>query len=421
VDDSSSDLGRYVLLAVLVSLSAFFSLAEVALFGANRQRLRQLADRGHLRASIALRLLDTPSRILSTLTVGHILAEAGLVVIAASLAIRRLGLGWGEAVAAAAAAAVVLLAARIVPRSAATRAPDALALLCALPLRAFEVLLWPVTALLARLPFSHAIWERAPVTEEQIRLMVRIGEANGALEEGERKMIHSIFELAETLAREIMVPRVDVQAIPHDAKLLVIVDRAMEEGHSRIPVYRGTIDHIIGVVYVKDLFRYLREGRADVTAADVMRRAHYVPETKKVGELFREMRQNNTHIAIVVDEYGGTAGLVTIEDVLEEIVGEIRDEYDVEEPEPLVMLDERTAIVDARMQLEEVNERLRIDLPPDQVDTLGGFVYSRMGHVPQLGEEITCNGVRIRVEELDGQRIARLRVQKVASPEEARA
>ncbi|MDR5683697.1 MAG: hemolysin family protein [Armatimonadota bacterium] len=421
MDDSSSELGRYFLAAVLVSLSAFFSVAEVALFGANRQRLRQLADEGHLRASVALRLLDTPSRILSTLTVGQLLAEVGLAVVAASLAIRRLGSGWGEVVAVVAAAGIVLLAARIVPRTAAARAPDALAVMCAVPLRAFEVVLWPVTTLLGRLPSGHAIWERAPLTEEHIRLMVRIGEANGALEEGEREMIHSIFELGETLAREIMVPRVDIQAIPHDARLLEIVDRAMEEGHSRIPVYRDTIDHIVGVVYVKDLFRYLREGRTDVTAADVMRRAYYVPETKKVGELFREMRQNNTHIVIVVDEYGGTAGLVTIEDVLEEIVGEIRDEYDVEEREPLVMVDEHTAIVDARMQLDEVNERLRIELPADEVDTLGGFVYSRVGHVPQLGEEITYDGVRIRVEELDGQRIARLRVHKMASAQEARA
>jgi CBS domain containing-hemolysin-like protein len=195
----------------------------------------------------------------------------------------------------------------------------------------------------------------------------------------------------------------------------------MEEGRSRIPVYRGTMDQIVGVVYVKDLFRYLREGRTDVSASDVMRPAYYVPDTKRVGELFREMRQNKTHIMIVVDEYGGTAGLVTIEDVLEEIVGEIRDEYDVEEPEPLVMLDDRTAIVDSRMQLDEVSARLGIALCADQIDTLGGLVYSRTGHVPQLGEEITHNGVRIRVEELDGRRIARLRVEKVASPEEANA
>lgn len=421
MDDSSSELGRYVLLAVLVALSAFFSLAEVALLGANRQRLRELADEGDWRASMALHLLDTPSRVLSTTTVGHLLADVGVVVAVASLAIGRLGFGWGEATAVAVAGAIVLLATRVVPRSAASRAPDSLAIACAVPLRVFEVLLRPVTALLARLRLSDAVWGRAPLGDEDIRLMARIGEANGALGEGEREMIHSIFELGDTLAREIMVPRVDIQAIRHDAQLPEIVDRAMEEGRSRIPVYRGTMDQIVGVVYVKDLFRYLREGKTDVTASDVMRPACYVPETKRVGELFREMRQNKTHIMIVVDEYGGTAGLVTIEDVLEEIVGEIRDEYDVEEPDPLVMLDERTAIVDSRMQLDEVSARLGIALCADQIDTLGGLVYSRTGHVPRLGEEITHNGVRIRVEEMDGRRIARLRVEKVASPEEANA
>jgi putative hemolysin len=420
VEDPGSSLGRYLLFAVLAGVAAFFSLAEVALPRANRQRLRQLSDQGHLRAAVALRLVESPARVLTTLRAGHVLSGlAAAAVLAAELA-PRWG-AWGVWVAVAV-AAPVLLVAEAVPRAAASRAPEAAALWCALPARAATWLLAPVVAavgILARAvgwPLGLRVAWQAPLAQdEELELLARMGEAEGRLEEGEREMIHSIFEFRETLVREIMVPRVDVVAIRHDARLPEIVDLVLEERHSRIPVYRETIDHIVGVVYVKDLFRYLRDGQTEVTAAEVMRPAYYVPETKKVDELFQEMRQKKVHLAIVVDEYGGTAGLVTIEDVLEEIVGEIRDEYDVEEREPLVMLDDHTALVDARMHLEEVNERLGLDLPVGEVDTLGGFVYSRMGHVPQQGEQITHDGVVIRVEELEGQRIARLRVEKLST------
>jgi putative hemolysin len=420
VEDPGSSLGRYLLFAVLAGVAAFFSLAEVALPRANRQRLRQLSDQGHLRAAVALRLVESPARVLTTLRAGHVLAGlAAAAVLAAELA-PRWG-AWGVWVAVAV-AAPVLLVAEAVPRAAASRAPEAAALWCALPARAATWLLAPVVAavgILARAvgwPLGLRVAWQAPLAQdEELELLARMGEAEGRLEEGEREMIHSIFEFRETLVREIMVPRVDVVAIRHDARLPEIVDLVLEERHSRIPVYRETIDHIVGVVYVKDLFRYLRDGQTEVTAAEVMRPAYYVPETKKVDELFQEMRQKKVHLAIVVDEYGGTAGLVTIEDVLEEIVGEIRDEYDVEERESLVMLDDHTALVDARMHLEEVNERLGLDLPVGEVDTLGGFVYSRMGHVPQQGEQITHDGVVIRVEELEGQRIARLRVEKLST------
>ncbi|GBD28280.1 Magnesium and cobalt efflux protein CorC [bacterium HR31] len=425
MEDSGSSLGRYLLFAVLAGVAAFFSLAEVALPRASRQRLRQLSEQGHLPAAVALRLVEAPSRLVSALRVGHALSSVGAAVVLASDLAARFG-SAGAWLAFAVAGGVFLLAVEALPRAAAARSPDRVALWCALPARLSTWLLAPVVALVALLARAAGwvlrvqVRGEAPLAEGELDLVARMEEANGELEAGEREMIHSIFEFRETVVREIMVPRVDVVAARHDAPLGEIVDLVLEEGHSRIPVYRETIDHIVGVVYVKDLFRYLRDGHTQITAAEVMRPAYYVPETKKVDELFQEMRQKKVHLAIVVDEYGGTAGLVTIEDVLEEIVGEIRDEYDVEEREPLVMLDDRTALVDARMHLEEVNERLGLDLPVGEVDTLGGFVYSRMGHVPQQGEQLTYDGVRIRVEELDGQRIARLRVEKLA-PEDAEA
>lgn len=425
--DDSGSLIQYVLLGVLVLLSGFFSLAEVALLASNRRRLRELAEGGSLRASVAVRLLEDPSRLVSTLLVGNTVANLGAAVVATRLAIRWFGLGWGEVIAFVGAAVVVLVLAEIVPKAIASRYREPVALWCAIPVHLLTFLLVPWNTLLSRLayavgwPFGARVPLDHPIlTQEDLRLLVEASEANGSLEAGEREMISSIFEIRETLVREIMVPRVDIKAVPVDATLMQIIDLVLREGHSRLPVYRETIDQIVGVVYVKDLFRYIREGRTDVTAEQIMRPAHFVPETKRVDELFREMRQNNVHLAIVVDEYGGTAGLVTIEDVLEEIVGEIRDEYDVEEAPPLVRLDEHTALVDARMHLEEVNEALRITLPTDEVDTVGGLVYSRLGHVPTQGEEVTVNGVRIRVEELEGQRIARVRIQRITPQTAAR-
>ncbi len=410
--DDSGSLVLYVLLGVLILLSAFFSLAEVALLSVSRQRLRERAE-GSLRASVALRLLDHPSRLVSALLVGSMAARLGAAVIATRIAIERFGFGQGELAAFLASTLAVLVAAEGMPKALASRWREACALWCAVPAYLWAMLLAPVSTILARVSFSSST-----ITQEELRMLVEAGEANGTLEAGEREMISSIFEFRETIVREIMVPRVDIRAVPAHATLMEVVDLLLREGHSRYPVYRETIDQVVGVVYVKDLFRYIRDGRTDVTAEQILRPAYFVPETKKVDELFREMRQNHVHLAIVVDEYGGTAGLVTIEDLLEEIVGEIRDEYDVEEVPPLVQVDERTALVDARMLLEDVNEALGVNLPTDEVDTIGGLVYSRLGHVPTQGEEITVNGVVIRVEELAGHRIARVRIQKI-TPEAA--
>jgi len=423
--DGSSGIDQLLALALFVFLSAFFSLAEVGLFSANRARLKTLSGEGRLTATIALRLLEHPSRLLSGLAILGLIAHVATAVLIARVAIASYGGAPGAWIGFGAGLLLLLLAGEILPKSFAARWPDCAALWASIPVHLLTLLLSPFSSVLSRVAFVAA-WPfgaRVPldhplVSQGDVQLMMRMGETEGTLEAGEREMITSIFEFGETIVREIMVPRIDIAGITISARIMDIVDNVMSEGHSRIPVYRDSVDHIVGVVYVKDLFRFLREGRTEVTAREVMRRPYYVPETKKVADLFKEMRQKKVHLAIVVDEYGGTAGLVTIEDVLEEIVGEIQDEYDFEETEPLVMLDERTAIVDRRMNLEEVNDRLEIALPVGDVDSLGGFVYSRLGHVPSQGEEIAVDGVCIRVEAVDGQRIALLRVTK-AAPEEA--
>jgi CBS domain containing-hemolysin-like protein len=218
------------------------------------------------------------------------------------------------------------------------------------------------------------------------------------------------------VAREIMVPRIDMLAAEMSSTIGQIVDLAIEAGHSRIPIYDGSVDKVTGIFYLKDSLRFLRDQRRDVHVAVIMRPAYFVPESKKVDELLREMQQRRVHVAIVVDEYGGTAGLVTIEDILEEIVGEIQDEFDPEE----VMVEhvsEHETIVDAIMTLDDVNDLLSVQLEDDDVDTLGGYVYAKLGRVPEEGDEVEAGSVHLVVQAVDGNRITRVRVVKIEPPE----
>ncbi|TMI79447.1 MAG: HlyC/CorC family transporter [Bacillati bacterium ANGP1] len=271
-------------------------------------------------------------------------------------------------------------------------------------------------------PFGGHITPRAPlVTQEQLRFLVQVGEEEGVIEQEEREMIHSVFEFGDTVVREVMRPRVDISAVPADATLNRALALMTERGHSRLPVYEGTIDHVLGVVYIRDLIPALRHGRLDQPVSELKRPPFFVPESKKVDELFKEMQQKKVSMAIVLDEYGGTAGLVTVEDLLEEIVGEIQDEYDLEE-KPIQLVDDRTAVVNARIHLDEVGELLGVRLPQDEVDTVAGLVYSLFGRVPTPGETIALPGIELRVEKTLGQRITRVRITRTTpAPQEEAA
>jgi CBS domain containing-hemolysin-like protein len=238
-----------------------------------------------------------------------------------------------------------------------------------------------------------------------------MGEEQGVLEQEEREMIHSIISFGDTVVREVMVPRVDMVAVEADRPVEAILEIVRSFGHSRIPVYDDNFDDIVGVVHVKDLLAGAVDGHMVGAVRDYMRPPFLVPESKRVDELFREMRRKKVHMAIAVDEYGGTAGLVTIEDLLEEIVGPIQDEYDMEEA-PIKPVDDRVALVDGRVHIEEVNTALGIVLPAGEVDTIGGFVYSLLGHMPAQGDRVTYEGIELVVERVDGHRIEQVRVTK---------
>ncbi|MBE0408989.1 MAG: HlyC/CorC family transporter [Anaerolineales bacterium] len=247
------------------------------------------------------------------------------------------------------------------------------------------------------------------VTEDDLKSLVEAGQQEGVFEQGEQKMIFSIFRLGDTLVREIMVPRIDVIALDSEIPLHKAVDIFLESGHSRIPVYKESVDNILGLLYAKDLLRVWHEGRDQVSLIHLMRPAHFVPEAKKVDELLAELQAERVHMAIVVDEYGGVAGLVTLEDIVEEIVGEIMDEYDQAEETPYQVVNENDYIFLGRVDLDDFNEIVGCELPKDEADTLGGLIYSRIGRVPNGGESIQIDDMQLTVEQVSGRRIRKVR------------
>jgi CBS domain containing-hemolysin-like protein len=262
--------------------------------------------------------------------------------------------------------------------------------------------------------------ERSIVTEEAIMTLVDAGEEGGVIEEEEKEMIYSIFRLGDTLARELMVPRMDLLAFDISTPQEEAADRLLEAGHSRAPVYSGTIDNVVGLLYAKDLLAALRGQSTAKTVGEVIRDAYFVPEAKKVDDLLEEMQAKRVHMAIVVDEYGGTAGLVTIEDIVEEIVGEIRDEYDATE-EPLFQSHpDGSTSFSGRIALDEAERILGVEIPEEDSDSLGGLVYSRLGRVPSPGEAVEVRGLRLIVEQVSGRRIRKVRaVALAAAPPES--
>jgi CBS domain containing-hemolysin-like protein len=416
--DASGSSWTYIALLVLLGISALLSAAETALLAANRLRLQQLDEAGDRRARTVRRLLEEPGRLLTTLLAGDNIVNVAATVLATSVFIAVFGWPRGVPYAIVGIVLMILIFGEIVPKTIAAKYADRFSLALARPLAALSTILSPVVGILSALgsivvrPFGGRVNLTSPlVTEEEIRELVKVGEEEGVIEEAEREMIHSIFEFGDTVAREVMVPRIDMVCVADTETVSGALRLIRTEQHSRLPVYHGTIDQIVGIVHVKDLMSAVQDGRSEAPVKDAARPAYFIPESKPLDSLLREMRRRKTQMAIVVDEYGGTAGLVTTEDLLEEIVGPILDEYDVEE-RLVEVVNESVALIDGRASLQEVNEVLHLDLPVGEVDTIGGFIYSLLGHVPAQGESVTYHGVELFVERLEGHRVARVRLTK---------
>jgi CBS domain containing-hemolysin-like protein len=408
-----------VILLLLV-VAAFSAMAETAVTRTSRVKAHHLTQEKRRNAELLLRIVEDPAPFLNVILLITLLSHLFGTAVATAAALQRFGEG-GEALAAGAMTFLVFVFAEVAPKTFAVQHTERAGLLAARPVFYLGKLLVPVSRLLILLANAAMLvlpgrgMPKGPfVTEEEIRHMVDVAEEEEEIEGEERELIHSVFEFGDTVVREVMVPRTDMVAMDAEAQLEQALETIVKAGYSRIPIYEGDTDNIIGVLYAKDLLRQSSEQRRGKTVVSLGRAPLFVPEQKKVAELLREMQQQRIHMAIVVDEYGGTAGLVTIEDLIEEIVGEIVDEYDQEEPlvEPI---DDRTMRVDAKMPIDEVNELLGVELPHDEWDTVGGLVFGLTGRVPAVGELVRFDSIEFRTERVTGRRIQKVVITNVAA------
>ena len=418
---SLDSLMAAILLLVASALFTFASLVEGAIGALSRARVQRFAERDE---SAAKRIVDFAERPTAHLTTTAVIKLASLL--AAALAVWALVAGGRLSSTSLFAWILLMIGALvlgwIVPRVAAVCWPERIALRLAVPFRIVEWIFAPLvrpvaaaTSVLARLVGAGEAPEGPIVTSDELKVMVAASEEEGLIEQGERTMIDNILELEDITVREIMVPRPDIVAVPATATIREAVDTFVREGYSRLPVYRETIDDVAGILYSKDLFPLVAAGRLTESVGAIARSAYFVPESKKTDDLLRELQQKRVHIAIVVDEYGGTAGLVTIEDLLEEIVGEIQDEFDTEE-QKIIFEGDGQAVVDGSATIDDVNDALALNLEADEVDTIGGLVYEKLGRVPVVGDTVDVEQAKLTVVAANGRRVSRVRVVRIAQP-----
>ncbi len=427
--DSSSPI---VILLVLLILHALFAAAKEALASLRKSRRIQFIEEGRHSAQVVDDLAEDATRLLATeqLTLkflGFFIVAIAVFAYASPLA-EALSLHIFPAVSIITVASVfvVLLFGELIPKEIARVYADPLAFwlvrpfkwvsFLATPLARFVVLIGRL--LTGRLGDTEDDHSFAAITEDDLRTYVDASEEEGVLREEEKEMIYSIFDLDDTLAREVMLPRIDIVAVEANQRLTDAINTIIRAGHSRAPVYVNSLDNIVGIVYVKDLVHHLlEEGDTPRTVRGMEREVYYVPESKPVSDLLRELQRKKVHIAVVIDEYGGTAGLVTIEDILEEIVGEIQDEHDADEFYMQHVSDDEY-IFSARMDLDDVNDEMDINLPTDESDTLGGLVYNGLGRIPKAGDSLTGDvfGVpelRLTVLAVDGRRLKTVKIERI--------
>lgn len=415
---STEDWIRLAVALVAVGVIAFATAVLIGFSASSNTRIAELATHGSGRARTVEELLDRSRHLQATMIFLDTAAVALASALVTNLAVGRLP-SWGVALVVFGAIVVMLVFGRAVPRALALRLPDEVALACARLARVAVVLLAPVTAIIDGIATTIIAALRVPApaqstalaTEEELIQLVREEAGDNRIEEEEVDLVNSIFRFTDATVRDVMAPRVDMVGVPRDATVAEAVAIALEAGHSRLPVYDGSLDRIVGIVYAKDLLRFVGRANANAPIVAVMRPPIFVPEGKALPELLRELQARRVHIAIVVDEYGGTAGLVTIEDIVEEIVGEIQDEYDVEPPLVESQAD-GAYIVNARMEMHDFEQLMDVHWADEEQERepLAGFILDRIGHIPAVGEEIRVDPLVFTVLEMDNQRLGNLRV-----------
>ena len=425
-----------LVLILLIVLNGFFAASEIALISLNDNKLRLMGnEKTKKKSEILKKLLSEPGRFLATIQIGITLGGTLSSAFASEsfsdrLAglIKQTGVPVPDAVLKTLSMIFVsvilsyfsLVIGELVPKRLAMKKEEAISMFAARPLYILSVVTYPAvkllnasTNLIVRLFGIDPNADEEEVTEEEIRMMVDVGEEKGTIQENEKEMINNIFDFDNKTVMDIMTHRTDIVALPVDASLDEVISLFNEEKYTRIPVYEESIDNIVGILHVKDLIKYIGVGSdtADFDLRKIIRKPYNVPWSKKADELFSELQKNKVHMAIIIDEYGGTAGIVTVEDLVEEIVGNIFDEYDEEEKD-FEKLDESTYIFSGTAGLDVLNEWADAQLPEDEYDTLSGFIISQLGRIPEYDEkpEIEFNGLLFKVEEVSEKRIEKIKV-----------
>ncbi len=417
----TSDIVQIISLIILLLLSAFFSSAETALTTVNKIRMRTLSEAGNKKADSVLRVTDNSGKMLSAILIGNNIVNLSASSIATSLAIKHFG-SVGAGIATGVLTLLVLLFGEITPKTKATLNADQMALSYATIIEFLMKLLTPVIFIINKLSLGILFLLRVDpnakdnlMTEEELRTIVDVSQETGVIEHEERDMIHNLFDFGDSEAKEIMVPRIDMTFVSVDASYEEIISIFREDKFTRLPVYEDSTDNIIGILNMKDLL--LCEDIENFSIRDILRKPYFTYEHKNTADLFIEMRKNSISLAIVLDEYGATAGLITLEDLLEEIVGEIRDEYDTDEVDAITKLSDREYMVLGSTSLDDVSDALGVEFTSENYDTISGFCLDHLDHLPEKNEIIlTENGVLLKIDKIDKNRIERVYIKLPASP-----
>ncbi|WP_418965368.1 hemolysin family protein [Cetobacterium sp.] len=410
-----------IILVVLILLSGFFSASETALTSFKTTDLEDIEKSNKKTAHLLKKWLKSPNEILTGMLLGNNIVNILGSSIATALAINIMGNSPRSlAIVTAVMTVLILIFGEITPKIMAKNNSKRFSKLVIGPIYYFGILMKPIvkilmwtSILIGRILGVEVKTENIMFTEEDLISFVNVGEAEGIIEEEEKEMIHSIVGLGETNAKEIMTPRTSMFAVEGNKTLDDIWEEMIEAGFSRIPVYEETIDNIIGVLYTKDVLNYLKEHSTDTQVKELVREAYYVPETKSIIEILQEFKSKKVHIALVLDEYGGIGGVLTIEDLLEEIVGEIRDEFDNEEEESIKEIDDNRYEVDAMLDIETINKNLSIDLPiSEDYESLGGLIMSELGKIPAIGDIVEFEDVKLIVVEVEKMRVSKVEIQR---------
>ena len=413
---------QLIVLFILIFLSAFFSSAETALSTVNRVRMRSLEEDGNKKAAKVNKILDHYSKMISAILIGNNIVNLSASSLATTLAIRisiPVGIATGILT------VLVLLCGEIVPKTWAKLYSEKLSLLYSGIIYALMFLLTPVIFIVDKisnvlLRLLHVDPNKKPslMTENELKTYVDVSHEDGVIESEEREMIYNVFDFSDALAKDIMIPRINMITVDVNDSYQEVLEIFRESMYTRLPVYQDDKDNIIGLINIKDFI--LTENAAAFSVQNILRDAHYTYEFKKIADLMYEMREKTTNVAFVLNEYGATVGMITLEDLLEEIVGEIRDEYDEDEEELIQELDAHTYLVEGSMKLDDINDALDTDLNSEDYDSIGGIIIEHLDRLPEDGEEVTLDdGIRLKVQGIDQNRIIKVLMTLPETPEEA--